>query len=186
MKKLILVTGNKHKYEEIKDILGKPIKLTQKNLAIEEPDLNTIEDIARYKAKQAFSKLKKPIIVEDTGVYFSDYKNFPGHLAKRVFEGIGFNGLLALVKAGKKKQGYFKTIICYKDKKQEKLFSGIMQGKLLTKLRKEHADRLPYEKLFVPKGKNKAISEMSKAEKNKISHRAKATVKLKKFLGGKR
>ena len=47
---------------------------------------------------------------------------------------------------------------------------------------KPTADRMPYEKIFIPNGFKKAVVEMTQAEKNAISHRAKATKKLGEWL----
>ena len=39
-----------------------------------------------------------------------------------------------------------------------------------------------YDPIFIPEGSKKTFGEMSIEEKNKISHRARAIDKLKKFL----
>ena len=39
-----------------------------------------------------------------------------------------------------------------------------------------------YDPIFIPEGSDKTFGEMSIEEKNKISHRARAIDKLKKFL----
>lgn len=184
-KEIIFVSGNRHKYNELCAILGKEARLKMKTLPIEEPDLASLEAVARRKAEQAFAKIKKPVIVEDTGVYFGAYKNFPGGLAKRVYEGIGFKGLIALIRTAKNRKAYFKTAICYKDAKLEKVFSGIMKGRLIDRVVAEEKDRLPYEKLFIPEGYKIAVAEMPLKEKHGISHRAKAARKLGKWLGKK-
>ena len=181
-KEIIFVSGNLHKYNELCAILGKEVRLKMMTFPIEEPDLANLEAVARRKAEQAFAKVRKPVIVEDTGVYFGAYKNFPGGLAKRVYEGIGFDGLIALIKNAKSKKAYFKTAICYKDAKIEKVFSGIMKGRLIEKVVQEEADRLPYEKLFIPEGYKIAVAEMPLKEKHLISHRAIAAGRLGKWL----
>ena len=54
-----------------------------KKLHIIEPDYDSLEEVAQAKAEQAFEQLKKPVIVEDTGVFFEAYSNFSGQIAKR-------------------------------------------------------------------------------------------------------
>ena len=142
-----------------------------------------MEEVAKEKARQAFEKIKKPVIVEDTGVYFEAYNNFPGGLAKRIYKSIGFTGLLALIKAAKNKKAYFRTMICFTpDGKNFRTFEGKLEGTLLNHIVEEEKDRLPYEKIFVPNGQKKALAELTKEEKNKISHRAIAAHKLGQYF----
>ncbi|MFH1588840.1 MAG: non-canonical purine NTP pyrophosphatase [Candidatus Diapherotrites archaeon] len=183
MKEIHLVTKNQHKIEEMQAILKEfNIKVKAVKKELQEPDLGSLELIAEEKAKQAFQIVKKPVIVEDTGVYFSAYNNFPGTHAKRIFLGIKLNGLIALLKAAKNKEGFFKTVVCYYDGQNFTSFEGKLNGKFLIKARKPKADRLPYEKLFIPNGSRKALVELTKKEKNEISHRAIATRKFGKWF----
>ena len=76
MKKLVLATTNKHKVAEIGAILkefGYSVRAAK--LKIIEPDFDSLEEVAESKAKQAFEQLGKPVVAEDTGVYFSAYNN---------------------------------------------------------------------------------------------------------------
>lgn len=184
MKPLFIVTTNAHKVKEIRAILSEnKIKIIQKKLEIVEPDYDTLEEVAIAKATQAFEKIKKPLIVEDTGVFFEGYNKFPGQIAKRVYLGIGFSGLLSLIRATKNKKAHFKTVICFVAAKNSfKLFSGTLNGRLIEKVVNKEKNRLPYEKIFIPKGHSKTLVELDLNEKNKISHRAKATRKLGKWL----
>ena len=184
MKKLVLATTNKHKVAEIGAILkefGYSVRAAK--LKIIEPDFDSLEEVAEAKAKQAYEQLGKPVVAEDTGVYFSAYHNFPGQLAKRVYLGIGFDGLLILIRNAKNKKAYFKTVISFtKDGRHFHTFSGVLHGRLLGKVVKLHKDRLPYEKILVPQGYDKALAELEIDEKNKRSHRAVAARKFGKWL----
>jgi XTP/dITP diphosphohydrolase len=181
--KLFLATNNKHKVDEISTLLSDyGVDLRQAKLDLIEPDFGSLEEIANYKAKQAFAKLKKPVIAEDTGVYFCGYNNFPGILAKRVFLGIGFDGLVTLIRHSKNKKAYFKTVVSYFDGKKLKSFSGVLKGRLLERVVSIEKDRLPYEKIFVPDGFSKALVDIPLDEKNKFSHRAKAVKKFGNWL----
>lgn len=184
MKQIFLATGNKHKVAEIGTILSEyGFEVVPKALEIIEPDYNSLKEVARFKAEQAFLQLKKPVIAEDTGVFFEGYNNFPGPIAKRVYQGIGFDGLLALIKAAKTKRAFFRTVICFaRSKKEMHLFSGTLKGKLVETVVEADKDRLPYEKIFVPAGCTKTLVELDLAQKNRISHRALATRKLGEWL----
>ena len=183
---LFLASSNKHKFHEMSILLkGFGVSLKRKRLELFEPDSASLEETAKFKAKQAFEKIKKPVIAEDTGVFFEAYRDFPGPLAKRVFLGIGFEGLTALVKNARNRKAFFKTVVCFHDGKKFKTFSGKMNGTLLSRAVSVHKDRLPYEKLFVPQGFTKALVDLSIDEKNRISHRATATRKLGKWLASK-
>lgn len=178
MKTVYLASSNLHKFEEMsKILLEKGIELKLKKIEIIESDLPSLEASAEDKAAKAFAELKKPLIVEDTGVYFSAYKDFPGIYPKRMFLCLGFEGLLKLIE-GKPRNGFFKTVVCYTDGKKTKLFSGKVQGKFTQKVYDKEKDVLPYEKIFIPEGYNITMSSISRKEKNTFSHRAQATKKF--------
>ncbi len=191
MRELIFVSTNKHKHEEISKVLKEfDIKLKRKALDIKEPDLGSIQKVAEEKAKQAYSQLKKPLIVEDTGVFFDAYNEFPGLMAKRVYLGIGLKGLLKLLE-GKKRTGYFGVALTYIwGKNKFKTFTGKLHGRFEKKIRNPQKNVLAYEKLFipkdvpksVPKGRKQTLSYFSREDKNLFSHRAIATRKFVKWF----
>lgn len=182
-KKLYFITGNRHKVDEISRILLPiGIELVSKDLKIPEGEFDSIEKVAIDKAKQAFAILKKPLIAEDTGVFFSAYKNFPGIYTKRMYSSLGFKGLLKLLH-GENRKGLFQSSICFIWKKNScKVFTGKLYGKFAEKVFEKKADRLPYEKIFKPNVKKTVLVKIPIDEKNKFSHRAIASKKLKEFL----
>lgn len=184
--KLTLASSNRHKFDEMSCILSEfGIRLEQKSLGIPEPDLGSVEQVAQHKACEAFAQIRGPVIAEDTGVFFDAYNDFPGLMAKRVYLGIGFPGLLALINAAEDKGARFRTAVCYCDGKAIKTFTGELAGRLLTGAVSIGKDRLPYEKIFMPVGHSCALVDLPLEEKNKISHRAKATRKLGEWLATK-
>ncbi|MEM4663236.1 MAG: non-canonical purine NTP pyrophosphatase [Candidatus Diapherotrites archaeon] len=179
---LYFVSTNKHKFLEIKRVLAEyGIKLSWKNISLSEPDSTKIEDIAKKKAEQAYKIINKPLIVEDTGVFFEGFHNFPGSKARRVFERLGYEGLLNIV-AKKSDRAYFKTVICFTDGKIKKLFVGKLRGKISQKVYCKNKNVMPYERIFIPCGSKKPLCMLLRNEKNKFSHRAKAARKLALWL----
>ncbi len=83
---LIFVTGNAKKYSEVKRMILPEITLLQEDVDVDEIQTRSLHKISADKAMKAFEKLKKPLIVEDTGCYMGDYDEFPGALSKFVYE----------------------------------------------------------------------------------------------------
>ena len=183
---ITLVSGNRHKFDEISKILSRHgIQLKWKQAGLEEKEGLSLEETAKEKAKQAFELVKEPVIGEDTGVFFGALGDFPGTKAKRVFEEIGFEGLLGKVE-GKNRNARFETVICYTaDGLSFKCFTGILRGSIDTRAHDLEKGVLPYEKIIIPDGYNRTLSSISRGEKNTFSHRAKAAEKLAEWLKGK-
>ncbi len=177
--KITFITTNKHKFKEAQDILKDyPVELEQLDMDYEENHDESIEEIARGAAKKLADKLNRPVVLEDTGLFFEAYNNFPGALPKFVINSIGFKGIFKLL-GGESRKAYFKTVAAFCEPGSEPiLFEGIMKGEITKKIYNENKDEMPYDKIFIPEGKNKTISEMTLEEKNSFSQRSKA---FKKF-----
>ena len=92
------------------------IKITQKDdLDIIEPQLNTIEEIALYKAQHAYKKLKKPVIVQDSGLIIKELQDFPGPYTKYVSKTIGCKGILKLLEGSNDRSCGFHACLVFID-----------------------------------------------------------------------
>ena len=124
---LYFVSSNSHKYKEAKSILDSfGIRLGFFKLNLEEIQSNSLKDIAENKAKDALSKCKKPIIIEDDGLFIDSLNGFPGPYSSYVFKTIGNKGILKLVPS--KRNAKFVSIITYCDKKTLKTFDAKLDG----------------------------------------------------------
>ena len=96
---LFFISSNNHKYLEAKKILDSfGIQLGFLKSDLEEIQSNSIHDIARKKARNAFFKHKKPLIIEDDGLFIDSLGGFPGPYSSYVFKTIGNKGILDLLK----------------------------------------------------------------------------------------
>ncbi len=183
MDKLIFVTTNKYKFKEINDILKKyDIELEHFDHEYSEAKEDSLEEVSKKAAKILADKLGKPLIVEDTGIFFKSYNNFPGALPKFVINGIGFEGIFRLLK-DKDRTAYFKSVIAYCQPGQKPiLFIGEISGKILKEVIEPDIEAMPYTHIFVPDGTGKAVVQMTLEEKNAISHRGEAARKLAEYL----
>ena len=172
---LFFVSSNNHKYHEAKkilDSLGINLGFLKSNL--EEIQSNSLHNIAMAKARDAFSKFKKPIIIEDDGLFIDSIEGFPGPYSSYVFKTIGNKGILNLLKNNRKAK--FVSIITYCDKTLLESFDGKLHGKI-SKTQKGKG--WGYDPIFIPNNSKKTFAELN--NKNELSHRYKALKKFSKW-----
>jgi len=176
MKRISFVSNNKNKYNEIASRLKRfDILLDFVELELREIQSNLLEEIAKIKSDYAYEVLKKPLIVEDTGIFIFALNNFPGPYSSYVFKTIGNEGILSLLKNKSNRDAFFKTIITFNNGKLREMFSGELKGKILSE---ERGAGWGYDPIFVPINFSSSYGEITYQNKIDISHRTVATDKF--------
>ena len=169
---ILFASSNIHKFQEAHKILKEfGISLGFFKCKFEEIQSNSLKEIAEHKAAQAFQKCKKPVIVEDDGLFIDSLGGFPGPYSSYVFETIGNNGILKLL--DKKRKGKFVSVISFCDKKTNKSFESKVDGIISKKIM---GTGWGYDPIFAPLKSKKTFAQIN--NKNELSHRFKS---LKKF-----
>lgn len=95
------VTSNQEKVKAVERSLAyarrSDIKIKQINLDIIEPQFDSVAEISKYKAMEAFKLLQSPVLVEDGGLVIPALDGFPGPYTKYVLKTIGADGILRLL-----------------------------------------------------------------------------------------
>jgi len=178
---VFFATTNEGKVTEANEILKK-VKL--KILKEDVPEIKSIDEIETIveKAKAAYKMFQKPLIVEDTCLFFSAFEGFPGTYTKFAVRTIGLETLLEMLN-GKTRNAKFITCIAYIwGEEKFEVFQGIMEGKITENLRGVSKPGLPYDSVFIPNGFDKTYAELGDEIKNKISHRTKAFQNFEKWF----
>lgn len=180
MKKIHIITSNEHKIKEFKDLFkDSDIEIGAVSLDLPEIQSQSQEEVLKNKLSYAWEKLKKPLIVDDTGFYIDKYNNFPGTITKFVLKGIGVDGLMKLT--NKKDLCYFKTLLGYRDQEQTKLFEGLVYGTIdFQGDKKELKTKKLISDVFIPSDNNQNNDLLYDSTAN--SHRKIATLKFIKYL----
>lgn len=132
MNKITFVTSNKNKFLTLKEKLREfGICLEHADIDLLEPQLPTIKQVAEFKAKQALAILKKPVLVNDSGLTIPVLNDFPGPYTKYISEKIGNQGILDLLKSKSDRTAYLEQTFCYADFNQIKCFSDKVPGHIL-------------------------------------------------------
>ena len=178
---IYFVTSNENKFNEVKSILK--TDLERKDIDLSEIQDIKQEKIIKHKARQAFLSLKKPVLIEDTGLFIKAWNGFPGALIKWFLKIVGNEGICKMMENEKVRNATAKTYFCLYNGKKYDVFVGEIKGKVPNKPKGK--TNFGWDPIFIPDNFKKSFAEMSKEEKNAISMRAIALEKLKNFLKNK-
>lgn len=163
----VFVTGSAKKVTEVERIVH--IKLEHRQLDLPEVQAVDIEDVVSYKAKFAYTMLnKKPVMIEDTGLYIEAWNGLPGALIRWFLERVGEAGVCKMMHEFPNKNAWAKTAVATFDGKL-KIFQGEVRGRIADI--PAGNEGFGWDRLFIPAGANKTFGEMLPKEKDKYSMR---------------
>ena len=194
MKKIIMATNNEHKLREIRQILdGRFEVLGLHDIGCHEdiPETSdTLEGNALQKARYVHDHYGMDCFADDTGLEVEALGGQPGIYTARFGEMNGYGEshdaeanircLLDKLALADNRRARFRTAIALVKDGEEHLFEGIVEGEILRE--KTGTDGFGYDPIFAPLESGCSFAEMGPQEKNRISHRGRATQKLAAFL----
>jgi XTP/dITP diphosphohydrolase len=189
MSKLVFATANKNKVSEIQKIMGTQYDF----LSLE--DINCTEDIpetqativgnALQKARYVYENYGMNCFAEDTGLQIHALDGAPGVYSARYAgpardANDNMNKVLRELEGKESRAAEFKTVIALILDGKEYTFEGIVEGEILKE--RQGTGGFGYDPIFKPTESDLTFAQMSSEEKGKISHRGRATQKLRAFL----
>lgn len=182
---LYYATGNSDKFELVVRYLEKNashIQLKPCTHDLIEIQSYDQQEVAIDKARQAWALLQKPVIVDDAGIYFEKYRDFPGVLTKYVYRGLGHEGLLKLVAPGDK--AYFKlTMVYWYAPEKYEVFVAQCSGHIVHQTTFKAGEGSPYDVMFAPAGETRTFAQLrAEGEYEKYHYRIDAVKELLHWL----
>ena len=189
MKELVFATNNAHKLRELREIAGDKftiLSLKDINCNDDIPETaDTIKGNALIKANYIKDKYGYDCFADDTGLEIEALGGEPGVYSAR-YAGEECDSEKNMAKVLEKLQGKtnraarFVTFIALRQGEETLTFEGEVQGEILTE---RHGNGgFGYDPIFKPIEADCSFAEMSADEKNAISHRGRAVVKLFEYL----
>ncbi|MBI2655937.1 RdgB/HAM1 family non-canonical purine NTP pyrophosphatase [Candidatus Woesearchaeota archaeon] len=173
-------TSNLGKVKEFKQILEPEIKVNHIKMSYPEIRSEDSGEIARHSAKELAEKLKKRIVVEDSGLFIKALNDFPGTYSATVHKKIGLKGILKLMKGVKGRECVYRSAVAYCEPKKKPIgFLGEEKGKIAESVRGSFG--FGHDPIFIPEGSSKTYGEIKNVEEIK-SFRRRAVLKLRKYL----
>ncbi|MBE0477973.1 dephospho-CoA kinase [Candidatus Aerophobetes bacterium] len=190
---LVLATRNTDKIKEIEKVLkGLNLKILTfrdfPNFPSPIESALTLEENALIKARAVAAFTGKLSLADDSGLEVQALHGAPGIYSSRFAgDNVSYEAnnrkLLFLLKdvPEEKRDATFRCVMALvSPEAKEMVVEGTCPGKITTFLRGEAG--FGYDPVFEPSGCNKTFAEISLTEKNRISHRAKALVKVREAL----
>ena len=194
MQTLIMATNNEHKLREIRQILGSRFQV--KGLAdigcnTDIPETSdTLQGNALQKARYVAEHFGVDCFADDTGLEVDALGGAPGIYTARYGSINGYGDshdananircILDKLSGQTCRTARFRTVIALVRGGKEYLFEGRVEGRIVQQLRGTQG--FGYDPIFEVQDTGLTFAEMGPDEKNRLSHRGRATEKLVSFL----
>jgi XTP/dITP diphosphohydrolase len=189
MRKILFATHNKSKVSELiqlTDTYLQILTLADLNYTQEIPETGeTLEDNALQKALTVYNNFHIPCFSDDSGLFIDHLDGEPGvdsaHYSGNRNHGQNNKLVVDKLHGVSNRKAYFKSIFCLVLGSNEfHFFEGIAHGNIATE--SKGTSGFGYDPIFIPDGYSNTFGELDSTVKAQLSHRAKATQKLIKFL----
>src|SRR3989338_4948514 len=174
------VTSNKGKVKEFRQILEPEIKVNHIEMYYPEIRGEDSGEIARHSAKELSNKLKKIIVVEDSGLFIRSLNGFPGTYSATIHKKIGLAGIIRLMEGIKNRECAYKSAVaCCEPGKKPVSFLGEEKGRIAESERGNFG--FGHDPIFIPEGSDKTYGEVKNCEEIK-KFRRRAVLNLRNYL----
>lgn len=189
MKELVFATNNKHKLQEVSEMLDGIVLIKSLNdigLAGDIPETaDTLDGNALQKAQWVYERTGLDCFADDTGLEVEALDGRPGvYSARYAGEHCSFddniNKMLSEMQGKTNRRACFRTVICLIENGEPRYFEGRIDGQILTE--RYGKEGFGYDPIFMPDRFAVSFAEMPLEVKNHISHRGKAVAKLVEYL----
>ncbi|HRH32803.1 MAG TPA: non-canonical purine NTP pyrophosphatase [bacterium] len=177
MKDITFITGNQYKADYLAKYLGLPVKHVK--LDLDEIQSLDLKEIVEHKVRQAFDKLKMPVIVEDVSLEFEALGSLPGPFIKFFVENVPFEIICNMVN-GQSRKATARCVFGYYDGEHLELFEGKLNGEIALAPAGENG--FGWDRVFIPEGYSVTRAELNEEDNKKTYTQIKPFQKIKDFL----
>ncbi len=171
---LLFATNNLNKVREAEFVLNK-FGISLKTITVSKIEIqsNSLREIAIYAARSAYRAVRRPIIVEDSGLFIDALNGFPGPYSSYVYKTIGLNGILKLLDGVLNRKARFEAVVALAVNENDiYVFEGYVEGYISSEIK--GSSGFGFDPIFIPIGCSETFGEMDIAKKTSYSHRGRA------------
>ncbi len=176
-KNITFITGNQNKADYLAKYLGFTVQHVK--LDLDEIQSLDLKKIVEHKVRQAYEKIKTPVIVEDVSLEFQALGGLPGPFIRFFISKMPLKAICSMID-GKTRKATARCIFGYFDGKNLKLLEGSLDGKISKTPEGENG--YGWDKIFIPNGYTKTRASLDEKNDKKTYLQIKPFEKLKKIL----
>src|SRR2546426_1047166 len=174
---IAFVTTNEGKFREVSaKLVEAHIKLVHEDRSYPEIQTDRLEKVVRFAATVLDDQIRGDYLIDDSGLFIEEFGGFPGVYSSYVYKRLGCAGVLKLLHGARNRAARFETVFLLRTADDHEVFHGECRGSIPE--RERGSGGFGFDPIFVPDGATKTFAEMTVAEKNAMSHRAKAVEAL--------
>lgn len=186
---IVIATNNPNKVREYKELFedyNVNVTSLKEEGIVSSPEEGgtTFEENALIKAKDARKFTSKVVIADDSGICIHALDNFPGVYSARFMEGHSYKEknikINEMLREKEDKTASYHCAIALVNDDEEKVFVGSCQGVIVEPIEGPYG--FGYDPIFYFEPYKKTFSNTLPEDKNKVSHRGKATALLMGYL----
>jgi XTP/dITP diphosphohydrolase len=173
----VFVTGRPEKAEEARR-MGFPLERVDVDLP--EPQSLDPTVVAEVKVRAAFERLRRPVLVEDSGLEVGAWGGFPGALVKWLEKSAGLEAISRMLDPFPDRSARAVCAIACFDGRNVVASRGVTEGSIAPAPLGSRG--FGWDPIFVPRGSERTYAEMAPDEKDRVSHRGRAWAELARKL----
>lgn len=154
---ITFITGNSHKAETFARYMGKDIRCMDFDL--DEIQSLSLLPIVKHKLEQAYLRVGRPILVEDTAFSLDALGKFPGPFIKWMMKEVTLEDICRLVD-GKNRGAVAEVCYGYYDGQQMEFFEGSVHGSIPQHPMGESG--FGWNSIFIPDGDSVTYAQSGK------------------------
>lgn len=180
MKQVVFVTGNQHKADLLGKLLGFPIE--HERADVHEIQALDIAEVGEHKARRAYELLKKPVLIDDFGMYVDALHGLPGAFTKFFVDAEdGLETLCRMIDPFDSRAATVSSVMVYFDGKEIHTFRGTVKGSISDHPRGNRG--IGTDMIFIPEGYGgRTRAELSEGEYDEVYMKVRPIADVRSFL----
>jgi len=176
-KTVTFITGNQKKADYLSKYLGFPVDHVK--IDLDEIQSLNLKEIVEHKVRQAYEKIKSPVLVEDVSLEFEALAGLPGPFIRFFVDNVPFETICNMID-GKTRNATARTVFGYCDGGRVEFFESKLEGSIVQVPTGENG--FGWDRIFIPEGYSVTRASLGEEDDRKTYLKLKPFEELKIFL----